>query len=110
MEVYSRTTTLILFDIPSGAALTFDTFSFASTPSFRGIKYIPEGIHLFTYGLDKSELGIRSGFFFLGKPGNVSAWKWDKSIEQLIRIQETAEGNALEERIFSLPFLKLIRK
>src|SRR5437667_12311238 len=62
MEVYSRTTTLILFDIPSGAALTFDTFSFASTPSFRGIKYIPEGIHLFTYGLDKSELGIRSGF------------------------------------------------
>src|SRR5438876_561531 len=106
MEAYRTTTTLILLDMPSGVSVTFDTFTFSTTPTFRGIKLIPDGIHLLTYGLDKSGLGMRSGFFFLGKPGNVSAWKWDKKVEQLHRIQEQVEGAALQERLQSLhPYL-----
>ena len=106
MEAYGTTTTLILLDMPPGVSITFDTLSFSSTSSFRGIKLIPEGTHLLTYGLDKSELGMRSGFFFLGKPGNVLAWKWDKETEQLHRIQEQVEGPALQDRLQSLhPYL-----
>lgn len=106
MEAYGTTTTLVLLDMPSGVSITFDTLSFSSTLSFRGIKLIPEGIHLLTYGLDKSELGMRSGFFLLGKPGNVSAWKWDKETEQLRRIREDVEGPTLQERLQSLhPYL-----
>jgi A1 cistron-splicing factor AAR2 len=106
MEAYGTTTTLVLLDMPSGVSITFDTLSFSSTLSFRGIKLIPEGLHLLTYGLDKSELGMRSGFFFLGKPGNVSAWNWDKNTEQLHQIQEQVERPALQERLQSLhPYL-----
>ena len=106
MEAYGTTTTLVLLDMPSGVSITFDTLSFSSTTSFRGIKLIPDGIHLLTYGLDQSELGMRSGFFFLGKPGNVSAWKWDKNSEQLHPIQEQVEGPTLQERLQSLhPYL-----
>ena len=102
MEIYSTTTTLVIVDMPSGVSITLDALSFSSTTAFRGIKRIPEGIHLLTYGLDKSELGMRSGFFFEGKPGNVLAWKWDRKIEQLVRIQEQVEGNDLQERTFPL--------
>jgi len=98
MEEYASTTTLVILDIPSGASLTIDTMSFSSTSSFRGIKYIGDGVHLLTYGLDKSELGMRNGFFFIGKPGNVSAWKWDKGVEQLARLQEVLQGKELQDR------------
>jgi len=100
MEEYETTTTLVILDMPSGVSLTLDTLSFSSTTSFRGIKRIGEGIHLLTYGLDKSELGMRSGFFFHAKPGTVSAWKWDLKSEQLTRITEQVEGIALQERNF----------
>ena len=99
MEMYGTTTTLVIIDMPSGVSLTLDALAFSSTSAFRGIKGIGEGIHLLTYGLDKSELGMRSGFFFLGKPGNVIAWKWDTKTEQLERIEEQIEGQALQERI-----------
>jgi hypothetical protein len=104
MEAYATTSTLILLDVPPNTSLTLDTLSFTSTPSFRGIKYIGPGIHLLTYGLDKSDLGMRNGIFFLGNPGEVSAWQWNKQTEELNRIQEHVEGKALQERT---PFTKV---
>jgi A1 cistron-splicing factor AAR2 len=98
MEAYAATTTLVLLDIPAQTTLTLDTLSFTSTPSFRGIKFIGPGVHLLTYGLDKSDLGMRNGIFFLGTPGIISAWQWDKSTELLTRIQEQVQGAALQER------------
>lgn len=98
MEVYAKTTTLILLDFPENVTLTFDTFAFTSTKSFRGIKYIDPGIHLLTYGLDKSEVGMRNGFFFIGKSGNVLAWKWNRETEQLDRMHEQIPRNELQER------------
>jgi A1 cistron-splicing factor AAR2 len=109
MEAYASTTTLVLLDVPKETYLTLDTNSFSSTASFRGIKYINQGIHLFTYGLDTSELGMRNGFFFLANPGDVSAWKWDPKTEQFLRIQEQIQGKALQERLQSLhPYLTTI--
>jgi len=96
---YNMTTTLILLDLEPGISITFDTYSFTSTSSFRGIKRIPAGLHLLTYGLDQSELGMRTGFFFMAKPGIVSAWQWNKKIEQLERIEEQVEARDLQERI-----------
>src|ERR1700738_3789432 len=78
MEAYATTTTIVLLDVPPQTSLTLDTLSFSSTASFRGIKFIGPGIHLLTYGLDKSELSMRNGLFFLGSPGTVSAWQWNK--------------------------------
>lgn len=98
MEVYAETTALVILDVPIGCTLSIDSMSFAATASFRGIKYIANGIHLLTYGLDKSELGLRIGFFFVGTPGTILAWKWDKQTEQLNRIQEQVEGIVLQER------------
>jgi len=106
METYASTTTLIILDIPPGTSMTLDTLAFSSTTSFRGIKFINDGIHLLTYGLDKSDLGMRNGFFFYAKPGNVSAWKWDKRTEQLFPIREQIEAHELQERLASLhPYL-----
>ena len=98
---YSTTTTLILLDLQVGTSVTYDTYSFRSTRSFRGIKQIPEGLHLLTYGIDQSELGMRTGFFFTAKPGIVSAWKWEETTEQLQRIDEQVKGQDLQERIFN---------
>jgi A1 cistron-splicing factor AAR2 len=103
---YGTTTTLILLDLPLGASITYDTHAFTSTTSFRGIKRIPEGVHLLTYGLDQSALGMRTGFFFLAKPGDVSAWKWNKKTEQLERLDEHLEPKELQARLQSLhPYL-----
>jgi hypothetical protein len=106
MEAYASTTTLVTLEVPLGTSITLDTLSFASTTSFRGIKFITNGIHLVTYGLDKSELGMRNGFFFDAEPGNVSAWKWDKKTEQLFPIQEQVQGTQLQQRLQALhPYL-----
>ena len=106
MEVYASTTTLVILDVPPGTSITLDTLAFSATTNFRGIKFINDGIHLFTYGLDKSELGMRNGFFFNAKPGNVSAWKWDKMTEQLSPIREQVGGHELRQRLESLhPYL-----
>jgi hypothetical protein len=99
METYATTTTLILLDIPPQTSFTLDNHAFSSTPQFRGLKFLSTGIHLLTYGLDKSDLGMRNGVFFQGNAGDVIAWKWDKSTEQLIRIQEQVQGTELTERI-----------
>jgi len=49
---------------------------------------------------------MRNGFFFNAKPGNVSAWKWDRKTEQLLPIQEQIEGHELRQRLESLhPYL-----
>lgn len=104
MEAYASTTTVIILDMPAGTLLTFDTLSFTSTTSFRGIKFIEDGIHLLTYGLDKSELSMRTGFIFMGKPGNVLAWKWDNNTEQLARVQEQVQGSELQARSLPFPF------
>lgn len=101
MEAYATTTTLILLDVPTSTSITLDDLAFTSTTSFRGIKLIGEGIHLLTYGLDKSELGMRNGLFFLGRPGNVLAFKWDTKTEQLTRVEEQVQGRELKERILS---------
>ena len=99
-----------MLDVPSGSSMTLDAMAFSSTASFRGIKYLKPGLHLFTYGLDKSELGMRTGFFFKAKPGDVLALKWDKNTEQLVRLEERVEGHALEERLLSLhPYLTTFR-
>ena len=106
MEAYASTTTLVILDVPPGTSITLDTLAFSSTTNFRGIKFIHDGIHLLTYGLDKSELGMRNGFFFNARPGNVSAWKWDKNTEQLLPIREQVEGRELQHRLESLhPYL-----
>jgi A1 cistron-splicing factor AAR2 len=103
---YGTTTTLILLDLPLGASITYDTYAFSSTTSFRGIKLIPDGVHLLTYGLDQGEFGMRTGFFFMAKSGDVSAWKWDKKTEQLEQLEERLEPSELQSRLQSLhPYL-----
>ena len=106
MEAYASTMTLVILDAPPGTSMTLDTLAFSSTTSLRGIKFINDGIHLLTYGLDKTDLGMRNGFFFNAKPGNVSAWKWDKKTEQLFPIREQVQGHELQQRLESLhPYL-----
>jgi len=100
MDTYTSTTTLVLLDIPPQTSFTLDTHAFTSTPQFRGIKFLSPGIHLLTYTLDQSELGMRNGVFFQGKEGDIVAWKWDKATEQLVRIQEQLQGKELTERIY----------
>jgi hypothetical protein len=102
MESYATTTTLILLDIPPQTSFTLDTYAFSSTPQFRGIKYLDQGIHLLTCGLDKSDLGMRSGLFFQAHPGDVVAYKWDAKTEQLTRIQDQIPQSELTQR--SLPY------
>jgi AAR2 protein len=97
MEAYAQATTLIILGLPENASVTLDHLAFSSTKNFRGVKYIWPGIHLLTYGFDSSELGMRSGFFFVGKPGNVLAWKWDAETEQLRRLHDQIGGRELEE-------------
>ena len=98
MEAYATTTSLILLDIPPQTSFTLDTHVFTSTPQFRGIKYLDQGIHLLTYSLDKSDLGMRTGIFFQAHPGDVLAYKWDTQTEQLTRIQEHLQPAELIQR------------
>jgi A1 cistron-splicing factor AAR2 len=95
MEHYSQTTTLIILSLPQNTSLALDALAFTSTSNFRGIKYIPSGLHLFTYGQDKSELGMRSAFFFIARAGEVLPWQWDPSTEELRKVQEQLTPNEL---------------
>jgi A1 cistron-splicing factor AAR2 len=104
MEVYAQTTTLVILDLPENASITLDHLAFTSTKNFKGIKYIEPGIHLLTYGFDKSDLGMRNGFFFNGRAGVVLAWQWDSATEQLQRIHEQVQGRELHERKPSMKF------
>jgi len=107
MEVYAQTTTLIILDLAENASVTLDHLAFTSTRNFRGIKYISPGIHLLTYGFDTSELGMRNGFFFLGRAGDVLAWKWDMNTEQLERIHEQLQEKELQESNYSMRSISL---
>uniref|UniRef100_A0A060T4M3 ARAD1C42020p n=1 Tax=Blastobotrys adeninivorans TaxID=409370 RepID=A0A060T4M3_BLAAD len=75
-------TTVVCIGIPEGYLFGIDTQFFQTTPQFRGIKLIPDGVHVVHWGSD--EQSVRSGHFFVASDHGLVILRWDPDNEQMI--------------------------
>ncbi|KAG8626928.1 hypothetical protein KVT40_005873 [Elsinoe batatas] len=86
---------LLLIDLPSKALCGIDLLSFTTTPSFRGIKSLPPGLH-FIFTAPHSTLAVRHGSWFSIPDGASSSppalvlKQWDTTTETLCPVTDPA--------------------
>lgn len=82
-------TTVVCIGIPEGYLFGIDTQFFQTTPQFRGIKLIPDGVHVVHWGSD--EQSVRSGHFFVASDQGLVILRWDPDNEQMILASDMSE-------------------
>ncbi|KAF2226249.1 A1 cistron-splicing factor [Elsinoe ampelina] len=86
---------LLLIDLPSKALCGIDLLSFTTTPSFRGIKSLPPGLH-FLFTAPHSTLAVRHGSWFSipndasSSPPALVLKQWDTATESLRPVTDPA--------------------
>lgn len=85
--------TTIALDVPPGWLIGIDLFYFNSTPTFKGIKTVPQGTHILHWGQD--ETSVRSGVVFEAREGEVQVFKWDAKKEEMLTNQTIDLAEAL---------------
>lgn len=74
-------TTIIALDIPPDHLLGIDTQFFNSNDIFKGLKAIPDGLHIFHWG--KDQMSVRHGQFFEARGGEIMLFRWHKKTEMM---------------------------
>jgi hypothetical protein len=74
-------TTVICLNVPDGWLFGVDLQFFQTTPQFRGVKAIPNGVHVVHWGVDQQN--VRSGHFFVAEDQNVVILRWNKEKEEM---------------------------
>ncbi|KAI8804742.1 AAR2 protein-domain-containing protein [Cladochytrium replicatum] len=80
------TATLLLPDLPAGTELTVDAITWTTGERFKGLKFIPPGLHLVCYnspGVQRREAGGRSGFFHDFQAREIVVKLWDAEAEDM---------------------------
>ncbi|KAF4550884.1 AAR2-like protein [Elsinoe fawcettii] len=86
---------LLLLDLPSQALCGVDLLSFTTTPSFKGIKSLPPGLH-FIFTAPHSTLAVRHGAWFIIpdtnslSPPALVLKQWDTTSETLRPVTDQA--------------------
>ena len=75
----------LFLDVPSNTEFGIDYNCWRTGDKFKGVKMIPPGIHYIYYSVtDKyGNVGLRNGFFYNFKLGEVYAKRWNKQTETI---------------------------
>ena len=68
--------------------------SYGIGPNFRGVKMIPPGIHLVTYGTSLEKVGV----FLRFGPGEVHVLEWDPKTEMITNDRALNSWQSREQR------------
>jgi len=88
-------TTIIFNNIPSDWIVGIDLQFFNTNHILKGIKLIPDGIHIIHFAKDQSS--IRHGFYINAKEGDVIICYWDEKEEKMLIDEEIGELNITKE-------------
>lgn len=88
-------TTVILSNIPEDWLVGVDLQFFNTNRILKGIKLIPDGIHILHFAKDQSS--IRHGFYINAKEGDVVICYWDAENEKILVDDEIGELNISKE-------------
>jgi hypothetical protein len=94
LELFRSSGSLLCLDVPEGTELGIDFSTVVVGPSFKGVKFVPPGVHFLHYrALDSSSssLGLPSGLLFRALPGSVLVLQWDKAREELLPAEDCPE-------------------
>lgn len=72
--------TVVCTGLPEGAEFGIGMRSYGIGPNFRGVKMIPAGLHLVTYGTGMERVGV----FLQFGAGDVHVLQWEPSTEMLV--------------------------
>ncbi|KXS21688.1 hypothetical protein M427DRAFT_65663 [Gonapodya prolifera JEL478] len=89
-SLWDQTACLLLLDTPPSISLGIDFYHWHTGKRFRGLKFIPPGLHFVHYGA-LSRFGdatVRTGFFKFFERGEVFVGRWDPAAEDLKREEE----------------------
>jgi A1 cistron-splicing factor AAR2 len=91
----TKSSCVLLLNLPHSALGGIDLLSFTTAPRFRGIKNLPPGWH-FVFTSSTSDLSVRHGSWFFvegAKGGNPEVFvkKWDPKNEELIEETDATE-------------------
>ncbi|KAH3676012.1 hypothetical protein WICMUC_002308 [Wickerhamomyces mucosus] len=88
-------TTVIFSNFPNDWIVGIDLQFFNSSHLLRGIKLIPDGIHVVHFAQDSNS--IRSGFYFEAKENEVIILYWNEKDEKMYITEELGELNVSKE-------------
>lgn len=88
-------TTVIFSNIPENWLVGIDLQFFNTNRILKGIKLIPDGIHVLHFAKDQSS--IRHGFYINCKEGDVVICYWDAKEEKILIDDEIGELNITKE-------------
>ena len=86
MDLYGKSTTLVVLDLPLNSAFGFDAHAFTTGPLFKGLKFIPAGLHFLHYAISKeAAVGLQHGVWFEAKgDGDIHIYRYNVSSEELV--------------------------
>lgn len=88
-------TTIIFSNIPQDWLVGIDLQFFNTNHILKGIKLVPDGIHIVHFAKDQSS--IRHGFYINAKEGDVIICYWDEKDEKILVDDEIGELNITKE-------------
>jgi A1 cistron-splicing factor AAR2 len=88
-------TTVIFSNFPNDWIVGIDLQFFNTNSILRGIKLIPDGVHIVHFAKDQAS--IRSGFYINATESQVVILQWDSSSEKMLVNEEIGELNVSKE-------------
>ncbi|KAJ3194760.1 5'-3' exoribonuclease 2 [Irineochytrium annulatum] len=84
-SLFANGSFFILLDAPTNLEFGFDYNEWRTGPRFKGVKFIPPGLHFIYYGAGNTEGGVaaRTGLFKFFEPREIVVRKWDAANEDL---------------------------
>ena len=101
-QLASNSSYLLILDIPEGTEFGIDFLLCNCGPKFKGVKFIPPGVHIvyYTYVSDMlsgsscrptnkhGDVSVRSSFFIVLLPGQVEVRRWHSGTEELVPLDD----------------------
>jgi hypothetical protein len=104
---YGTSSTLIVLDLPLNSTFGFDAHVFTTGPLFRGIKFIPQGLHFAHYMIAKdATVGLQHGFWFEAEAdGDIHIYKYLAEREEVVGEDQLDRLECMRLRAGRMPSL-----
>jgi len=85
LKLFNNAAILVFLDAPKALHFGIDYKSWQIGPKFKGVKFIPPGLHFIYYGSVNSfgDYGARTGFFKYYDEKEIVVKEWDPNVEDL---------------------------